>query len=434
MEDLGTHPVEHPIIAKLAQPGMLELLRQNLMADPVILEQAGKSPMDLSIEDLTRTHNAKKMDALVTQVQPTMDKVEWFFNFKSMLSQEGLDPNVAANSDRLMITQTGAKGAKSLASVASLLQGGLRALQNPDRNTIDLLYEHAKNGNLFFYGKDKDMPARLSADGAQVSAQQLEPHPQPTRWMRFWNAVTFGLAYRAECNPKPEIRLFTDARETRAASTQNAEAPVQEEPVHTEEKKAEKTLQQPRQASMTSELRDFEMNLEKYAALKTDVITIVWDDKPLTRENILDAMLNAARRSAAREILNHIKENPKQKNSILAQSYLHFDAMIADIREFLPRTYDPAELETLVGKRHLAANVSGEALCVKFDFIAETALENYQNFVKAGRTDIFPQRQFDPNLKPGEKAYHAPLGVKKDAQPDKELKAPEMKAPNNLGL
>jgi hypothetical protein len=279
------------------------------------------------------------------------------------------------------------------------------------------------------------MPARLSADGAQVSAQQLEPHPQPTRWMRFWNAVTFGLAYRAECNPKPEIKLFTDAREARAASPQNAEAPVQEEAVHTEEKKAEKTLQQqPRQASTTSELRDFEMNLEKYAAFKTDVITIVWDDKPLTSENILDAMLNTARRSAAREILNHIKENPNQKNKILAQSYQNFDAMIADIREFLPRTYDPAELETLVEKRRLAANDRGEALSAKFDFIAETALENYQNFVKAGRTDIFPQRQFDLNLKPGEKAYCAPLGVKKDSQPDKELKAPEKQVPNNIGM
>lgn len=433
--DLGSHLVEHPIIAKLAQPGMLELLRQNLMADPAIAEQAGKSPMDLSIEDMTRTRNAKKMDALVAQVQPSMDKVEWFFNFKSMLTQEGLDPNVAANSDRLMITQTGAKGTKSLASVASLLQGSLQALQEPDRNTVDLLYEHAKNGNLFFYGKDKGMPARLSADGAQVSAQQLEPHPQPTRWMRFWNAVTFGLAYRAECNPKPEIKLFTDAREARTASLQNAEAPVQEEPVHTEEKKAEKTLQQPRQARMTSELKKFENKLDEYAERKNNssVAAITMAPGKSTRNAVLDAMLVAARRSAALTIKQNIEAHPKEKANILAQSYRNFDAMIADIKEFLPKTFDSGELDMLIEKGGFSLSPKREPLGLKFDFIAETALENYQNFVNAGKTDNFRQRQFDLHPIPGKKTYCAPLGVKKDAQPSKELKAPEMKAPNNLG-
>ena len=50
----------------------------------------------------------------------------------------------------------------------------------------------------YIYGKDKDMPTRLNTDGMKPSTQQLEAVELPTRWQRFWNAVTFGLAYAKE--------------------------------------------------------------------------------------------------------------------------------------------------------------------------------------------------------------------------------------------
>ena len=94
--------------------------------------------------------------------------------------------------------------------------------------------------------------------------------------------------------------------------------------------------------------------------------------------------------------------------------------MIADIKDFLPKTYDPAELKMLVEKRHMAMNAQGEPLGMKFDFIGETALENYQNFVKAGKTNNFKQRRYDVTARSGAERYCEPLGVKKDAQPDKQ--------------
>ena len=243
-------PCEHPIITKLAQPGMLERLRQNLMKDPAILEQAGKSPMEFKPDDLD---HGKKLDALVEQAQPLVElseKQAWFDNAKSMLTQNDpnawLDPAVAADSNRLMIVQ-----GKKMVSVADLLDGGLQALQNPDKNTIDLLYENAKNGNLYFYSKDKDMPTRLDTDGMKPSTQQLEAVELPTRWQRFWNAVTFGWAYAKECNiPDKDpaaLEMFINARAEHAAPVRNeAEAPKQESVIN-DQKQPQQEKTQPEQ-------------------------------------------------------------------------------------------------------------------------------------------------------------------------------------------
>ena len=413
-------PVEHPIIAILAQPGTLERLRQDLKTDPAILEQAGKSPLAFTRDEL---NDSKKLDALVAQVQPTTRKAMWFGGFKSILAQGALDPRAAANSDRLMIAQDNGDGTKSLVSVASLLPGGLGALEDPDKNALDLMYEHAVNGNLYFYGKDKDMPARLSADGAQASARQLKVPKQPSLWMRFINTITFGRFYAVECNPKPDkdpaaFELFMDARASHTASPQKAVSPVQEQ---VKENQPEKTVQQPEKAKKAFSAKNFERQLEEYAAYKGTVVSLVWSRRTdFSAQSILDTMMGVARRSAAREILNSIKEHPNQKPAILAQSHLHFDDMIADIKEFLPKTYDPAELKMLVEKRHMAMNAQGEPLGMKFDFIGETALENYQNFVKAGKTNNFKQRRYDVTGRFGAERYCEPLGVKKDAQPDNQ--------------
>ena len=48
-------PVEHSIIELLVQPGMMECLRQSLMNDPAIQAQANQSPMDITIQDLEKS-------------------------------------------------------------------------------------------------------------------------------------------------------------------------------------------------------------------------------------------------------------------------------------------------------------------------------------------------------------------------------------------
>ena len=213
-------PVDHPILAQLAQPGMLERLRQNLMKDPAILEQAGKPLTELSVETST------KLDPLVDQVRPLVGlstiQAEWNERFQSMLARA----NLAADSDRLLIAQTDAKGVKTLVSVASLLEGGLQALQDPKSNAFDLLYDNAKNGKLYLGGTDEAMPTRLSVDGGLLSTQQME---RPTRWMRFANLITFGWAYAKECEAAEAYDNFVKAKQASTAAAQNKqEAPKKE--------------------------------------------------------------------------------------------------------------------------------------------------------------------------------------------------------------
>ena len=210
--------VEHPIINQLGQPGMLERMRQALLKDPFILAQANKSPLEFTSKELAVSGKkyAEKMDALIDQIQPSVDKAVWFGNLQSMLAADG---------GRLVIPQL--KGKNPLASVDSLLDGGLQALQNPDYNTLSMLYEHAKNGNLYFYGEDKDMPVRLTADGTQLSTQTLQQPAKPSRWMRFANFITFGLAYAEECRAADTYDLFVKESQARGVAAQNVEAEPQ---------------------------------------------------------------------------------------------------------------------------------------------------------------------------------------------------------------
>lgn len=255
-----TQPVEHSIINLLGQPGVMERLRESLKNDPAIRDLANRSPMEFSSDDLKES---PELDALVEQVLPTLEPIRnqaqaeleagraqrqaeldaarrqyWFDSVKAMLTQGDpkawIDPGVQGDSDRLMIAQTNGDGTKSLVSVASLLEGGLQALQNPDERTVELLHRQATEGNLYFYAAGKDMPSRLSANGMQAATQQLEPPVLPSLWMRFWNTVTFGLAYAAECNPKPDrdpaaYALIVKARANHAAPARDeAEAAQQE--------------------------------------------------------------------------------------------------------------------------------------------------------------------------------------------------------------
>jgi hypothetical protein len=167
-----------------------------------------------------------KLDSLVDQVQPLMElskaQAVWNEKFQAMLTQA----NLAADSDRLMIAQTDAKGAKTLVSVASLLEGGLQALQDPKSNAFDLLYTNAKNGNLYLRGTDEAMPTRLNADSGVFSTQQMA---RPTRWMRFANLITFGWAYAKECEAAAAYDNFVKAKQASTAAAQNKqEAPKKE--------------------------------------------------------------------------------------------------------------------------------------------------------------------------------------------------------------
>ena len=205
----STVPADRRVISMLAQPGMLERLRQELQKDPAILELAAQDEICKN-NGMLLGEEASVMD-LATRLKPALEysavtdaqKQAWF---ESLKNQGGtwLNANVATDEGRLMIAQANADGTKSMVSVASLLDGGLKALENPNQKTIDLLYKNAMDGNIYYYQLGKDMPQRITANGAQAEAQQLEAPVQPTLWQRIANFLTLGRAYADVFNPAPD--------------------------------------------------------------------------------------------------------------------------------------------------------------------------------------------------------------------------------------
>lgn len=217
---VSSPPVDHAIIHTLAQPGMLEQLRQTLLSDPNIRLQAAKEPMEFGGDKLIR---CDALDALVDKTTPVLkclmtpaqQKQAWFDDMKALVTRgrEGEDPNtinawitagVAGDAERLKIAVPNARGGKNLVRVSDLVEGGLQALENPNPKVIDVLYQNALEGNLYFYPVGKTMPQRLSADGAQAAAQQLAKPVEPNFFQWLINLIFRGRFYDDICNPKPD--------------------------------------------------------------------------------------------------------------------------------------------------------------------------------------------------------------------------------------
>lgn len=210
-------PVDHKVIALLGQPGMLERLRQNLQKDPSILAAAAKEPMQFSTDALK---GGPAIKTLADQVAPTLksqmisdqQKQAWFDSMKAMVTggqdlnalSPWLSASVETDAGRLMIAVPGAEGGKELVSVASLLKGGLKDLENPTQQALDLMYRHAMEGNLYYYQVGQTLPQRLTANGAEASAEQIKAPVEPTVWHWIANILTFGRAYRDILYPTPD--------------------------------------------------------------------------------------------------------------------------------------------------------------------------------------------------------------------------------------
>ena len=232
---LSTRDLDHGIIYTLAKDGMLEKMRNELMQNPAIREAAAKEPFEFSGQDLEKS---EKLDALAAQAEATNNlwKTQvWYENLEATLvgsrSENWLNPNTPGDNNRLMIgwtSENAATGAKEvkLIGLDALLEGGVKALENPSQETLNILYEHAAKGNLYFYDSGKDMPMRVGAENARSTAEQLEVPPQPTLWQTIAYYLTFGLAYADICNPTPDkdpaaFKAILAARESHSAATQN---------------------------------------------------------------------------------------------------------------------------------------------------------------------------------------------------------------------
>lgn len=214
-----SRPMDHKVISLLAKNGVVERLRQNLQKDPYILAAAAKEPMDISGKDLFQSD---EMKALAEKAWATLhgmevtgqQKLTWFNNMKALVTApEGQDLNalspwlsasVASDAGRLMIAMPNGRGGKSLINLANLLDGGLKDLENPTQQAIDLMYRNALEGNLYYYQVGKELPLRLTAEGVKAEVQQIKQPVKPTLWQQFANLITGGWAYADICNPKPD--------------------------------------------------------------------------------------------------------------------------------------------------------------------------------------------------------------------------------------
>lgn len=227
--------LDHGIIHALAKDGMLEKMRSELMQNPAIREAAAKEPFEFSGANLEGSETLDKLAAKAEATNHVWKTQVWYENLKTALMgdkpENWLNPNTPGDNNRLMIgwtsenAQTGAKEAK-LIGLDALLEGGVKALENPSQETLNILYEHAAKGNLYYYDVGKDMPIRVGAENARATAQQLKVPPQPTVWQTIAYFLTFGLAYAEICNPKPDkdpaaFKAILAARESRSAASQN---------------------------------------------------------------------------------------------------------------------------------------------------------------------------------------------------------------------
>lgn len=232
--------------------------------------------------------------------------------------------------------------------------------------------------------------------------------------------IACGKEPRSSAKAKAEEKTEVKAEAKEEAKTEVKEAAKTE--VKTEEKKDAPAKKE--------SLKEFENRLKEYSKLQPATVGLFIKPSPAdrTEDKILDTMCLHARRAAALEILKNIDKNPGQKKEILQKAQKAFDPMIEDIREFLPKTVDKQELELVSQKGIHAPN--GMELSQKMDFIGETALQNYQNYLKDG--DNFKQRMFVPFSKGIEmdkagqdkdNVFCEPLGLKKPepkAEPEKQ--------------
>ena len=230
-----SYPVDYDIIQKLAQPGMLERLRETLMNDPLLMERAQLD--DFGIHDTkVPLESGDDLDALVEQLNPTMvnamttddQRQTWFDGMKALLTagqnHPWLNPKVASDADRLMIAMPNGEGGKELVSVASRLSAGLNRLENPDENTLDLLYKNALAGNLYYYQLGEDLPQRISVDGKRTSVQKLEPPAEPNFLQWLLHAISGGRWYADLFNQQPDrdpaaLKAFLGKQESRKAAS-----------------------------------------------------------------------------------------------------------------------------------------------------------------------------------------------------------------------
>ena len=210
------------------------------------------------------------------------------------------------------------------------------------------------------------------------------------------------------------------AAEANAQPQQEQEQPQQEQPQQARQSKVKKPT--------AEELNAFEQRLKDEKKLWMRSVSDI-SYKPAqfrTEEKILELMMERIKGNMAKKVLNAIEKEPENRETILTAAMLNYDETLEGIRNFLPKTVDPDTIHA-VGTKIVSLSVTE-----KLDFIADTAQDNYFNYLQNG--DNFKQLLYftEPEIKAMKEAgtyetgrFGEPYGMKKAVDaPKAEQNAP----------
>ena len=149
-------------------------------------------------------------------------------------------------------------------------------------------------------------------------------------------------------------------------------------------------------------LGEFALRLNGYSREYATVSNVFFKPNSApTEETILNEMLNVVRRQAATNILNEASANNGASwDEVMQQGKGYFDAMMHDMKAFLPTLIDPNDMNALVGKS--LGEVTDPGVIGRLNEVAEGALGEYHKQLEKENAerqqDEQQLKQDDPQL------------------------------------
>ena len=207
---------------------------------------------------------------------------------------------------------------------------------------------------------------------AYDQAQEVyeQQHAQYVEEMSMYAAVTSPAAldkFDIACGKEPR---------SQAAMKENVQEIPQVGPddmTRTEQTKTTEPKENVREETMGS----FVLRLNMYTRESATVANVFFNSGTApTEETILNEMLNIVRRTAAINILREANaDNGARMDEVLQQAKESFDAMMHDMKSFLPTLINPKDMNALVGKS--MSELSDAGVVGRLNDIAEGALGKY---------------------------------------------------------
>jgi hypothetical protein len=255
----------------------------------------------------------------------------------------------------------------------------------------------------------------------------------------FWDELAEysrqSAAYKAITSAEAEESFRSQVDPQLLAAEANAQPQPQQEQEQPQQEQPQKARQSKVKMPTAEELNAFEQRLKDERKLWMRSVSDI-SYRPAqfrTEEKILELMMERIKGNMAKKVLNAIEKEPENRETILTAAMLNYDETLEGIRNFLPKTVDPDTIHA-VGTKIVSLSVTE-----KLDFIADTAQDNYFNYLKNG--DNFKQLLYftEPEIKAMKEAgtyetgrFGEPYGMKKAADgPKAEQNAPAVQNEEN---